>query len=125
MEEGQTRTKTCVIEGRCAFISSEFLAIRNNMRFLPKFTSNVYPDLEFVKKFTQPNFRAKEFYTLKTHKSRLFLASNRQQKCIIISNLALFWLKLHKRCKFFNNYEQSLHLGVCKPAKYVRNCIVF
>ena len=29
-------------------------------------------DLEFVKKFTRPNFRAKEFYTLKTRKSRLF-----------------------------------------------------
>ena len=30
-------------------------------------------DLEFVKKFTGPNFRVKEFYTLKTRKSRLFL----------------------------------------------------
>ena len=29
-------------------------------------------DLEFVKKFTRPNFWAKEFYTLKTRKSRLF-----------------------------------------------------
>ena len=29
-------------------------------------------DLEFVKKFTRPNFRVKEFYTLKTRKSRLF-----------------------------------------------------
>ena len=29
------------------------------------------PDLEFVKKFTRPNFRAKEFYTLKMRKSRL------------------------------------------------------
>ena len=29
-------------------------------------------DLEFVKKFTQPNFWAKKFYTLKTRKSRLF-----------------------------------------------------
>ena len=29
-------------------------------------------DLKFVKKFTRPNFRAKEFYTLKTRKSRLF-----------------------------------------------------
>ena len=29
-------------------------------------------DLEFVKKFTRPNFRAKEFYTLKTPKLRLF-----------------------------------------------------
>ena len=30
------------------------------------------PDLKFVKKFTRPNFRAKEFYTLKMCKSRLF-----------------------------------------------------
>ena len=30
------------------------------------------PDLEFVKKFTGPNFRVKEFYTLKTRKLRLF-----------------------------------------------------
>ena len=36
-------------------------------------------------------------------------ASNKQQKCIIISNLALFWLKLNKMCKFFNSYEESLH----------------
>ena len=31
------------------------------------------PDLEFVKKFTRPNFRAKEFYTLKMRQLRLFL----------------------------------------------------
>ena len=36
-------------------------------------------------------------------------ASNKQRKCIIISNLALFWLKLNKMCKFFNSYEESLH----------------
>ena len=29
-------------------------------------------DLKFVKKITRPNFRAKEFYTLKTCQSRLF-----------------------------------------------------
>ena len=29
-------------------------------------------DLKFVKKITRPNFRVKEFYTLKTCKSRLF-----------------------------------------------------
>ena len=32
----------------------------------------VWTDLKFVKKFTRPNFRAKEFYTLKMRKSRLF-----------------------------------------------------
>ena len=83
-------------------------------------------DLKLVKKFTRPNFRAKEFYTLKTCTYiKTIFASNKQRKCIIISNLALFWLKLNKMCKFFNSYEESLHLGVCKLAKYVRNCIVF
>ena len=26
-------------------------------------------------------------------------------------------------CKFFNLYEESLHLGVCKLAKYVRTAL--
>ena len=47
-------------------------------------------------------------------------ASNKQQKCIIISNMALFWKKLNKMCKFFITYE----LGVFKLAKYVRNCFL-
>ena len=47
-------------------------------------------------------------------------ASNKQGKCIIISKLALFWLKLNKICKIFNSYEESLHLCVCKLEKYVR-----
>ena len=34
---------------------------------------SAHADLKFVKKFTRPNFRAKEFYTLKTRKLRLFL----------------------------------------------------
>ena len=28
-------------------------------------------------------------------------------------------------CKFFNSYEESLHVVVCKLAKYVRTCVVF
>ena len=32
-------------------------------------------------------------------------ASNKQRKCIVVSNLALFWLKLNTMCKFFNSYE--------------------
>ena len=28
-------------------------------------------------------------------------------------------------CSFFNSYEESLHLGMRKLAKYVRNCVVF
>ena len=35
-------------------------------------SKNVSTGLKFVKKFTRPNFRVKEFYTLKTRKSRLF-----------------------------------------------------
>ena len=57
----------------------------------------VRSDLKFVKKFTRPNFRAKEFYTL----------------------------KFNKMCKFFKSYEESLYLGACKPVKYVRNYVVF
>ena len=38
-------------------------------------------------------------------------------------NLAPFWLELNKMCKFFNLYEESLHLGVCKLAKYVRTAL--
>ena len=52
-------------------------------------------------------------------------ASNKQRKCIIISNLGLFWLKLDKMCNLFNSCEESLHWGVWKFAKYVRNCVVF
>ena len=52
-------------------------------------------------------------------------ASIKQRKCIIISNLGLFWLKLDKMCNLFNSCEESLHWGVWKFAKYVRNCVVF
>ena len=34
-------------------------------------------------------------------------------------------VKLNKVCKFFNSYTESLQYGVCKLAKYVRNCVVF
>ena len=52
-----------------------------------------------------------------------------QWQCIIITNLALFWLILNKMCRFFNSYEESLcvyvFMNVYKLAKYVRNCVVF
>ena len=44
-------------------------------------------DLEFVKKFTRPNFRAKEFYTLKTRKSRLFSESINSEN----ASLSVIW----------------------------------
>ena len=43
-------------------------------------------------------------------------ANNKQQKYIIISNLALFWLILNKMCRFFNSYEESLCV-------YVYECV--
>ena len=54
---------------------------------LCKLLINGQADLKFVKWFTWPNFQAKEFFTLKTRNSWLFLAENKQRKCIIISNL--------------------------------------
>ena len=36
------------------------------------------------KKFTRPNFQAKEFYTLKTRKSRPFSPTNKQRKCTFL-----------------------------------------
>ena len=43
--------------------------------------------LEFVKKFTRPNLRAKEFYTLKTRKSRLFLPAINSKN----ASLSVIW----------------------------------
>ena len=71
-------------------------------------------------------FRAKEFYTLKKRKSRLFLPATKSKNASLsVIWPSLFWLKLNKMCYLFNTYEGSLHLGVCKLAKYVRNCVVF
>ena len=44
-------------------------------------------DLKFVKKFTRPNFRAKEFYTLKMRKSRLFSPAINSKN----SSLSVIW----------------------------------
>ena len=41
---------------------------QKNLDILGSLIVMIDPDLKFVKKFTQPNFRAKEFYTLTTHK---------------------------------------------------------
>ena len=71
-------------------------------------------------------FRAKEFYTLKKRKSRLFLPATKSKNASLsVIWPSLFWLKLNKMCKFFNSYEESLHFGMCKLAKYIRNCVVF
>ena len=44
-------------------------------------------DLKFVKKFTRPNFRANEFYTLKMRKSRLFSPAINSKN----SSLSVIW----------------------------------
>ena len=82
-------------------------------------------DLEFVKKFTRPNFHANECYTLKTRKTRLFLPAINSKNASLSVIWPIFLLKWNKMCKFFNSYEESLHLSVCKLAKYVWNCVVF
>ena len=49
--------------------------------------NNSDTDLKFVKKFTRPNFRAKEFYTLKMRKSRLFSPAINSKN----SSLSVIW----------------------------------
>jgi len=46
-----------------------------------------FPDLKFAKKFTRTNIQAKEFYTLKTRKSRLFLPAINSE----IASLSVIW----------------------------------
>ena len=50
--------------------------------------------------------------------------ASKQRKCFNIGDLVLFWLKLKKMCKFFDSYEESLHLDV-RFARCVSNCVVF
>ena len=77
------------------------------------------------KNLHDPIFGRKNFTHTGNAKFETIFASNKQQKCIIINILVLFCLKLNIICKFFDNYEESLHLGVCKLEKYVRSCVVF
>ena len=57
---------------------------------------NPTSDLEFVKKFTRPNFRAKEFYTLKTPKLRLLYKLAKY-----VRNCVVFWKNLHSWQNFY------------------------
>ena len=50
-------------------------------------THNRRSDLIFVKKFTRPNFRAKEFYTQKTGISILFLPAINKEN----ASLSVIW----------------------------------
>ena len=54
--------------------------------------SGDYGDLEFVKKFTRPNFPVKEFYTLKTRKSRLLSPTINSKN----TSLSVIWPSLVK-----------------------------
>ena len=106
--------------------SKSCMSIANQMSQIRHFPQNssFHQTWNLSKKFRRPNFWAKEFYTLKTRKSRLFLPAINSENASL-SVIWPFWLKSNKMCKFFNSYEESLHLGLCKRAKYVRNCVVF
>ena len=55
------------------WIESDWVSLTTSQRGQSRVQACYWePELEFVKKFTGPNFRVKEFYTLKTRKSRLF-----------------------------------------------------
>ena len=81
------------------------------LRFLLLFYS-IFTDLEFVKKFTRPNFRAKEFYTLKTRKSRLFsLAINSEN-----ASLSVIWPSFgynRTQCVICLTVMKKVYIYVC------------
>ena len=73
VQQGQQRqrqrqsstTTLLLLKGSGKFPTTPFNVIMGNAK----------ADLKFVKKFTRPNFRAKEFYRLKMRKSTLFLSA--------------------------------------------------
>ena len=81
------------------------------------------PDLEFCQKIYTTQFLGERILHTENAEIESIFAGNKQRKCIIISNLTLFWLKLNIMCKFFNSYVESLNLGVSRLAKYVRICV--
>ena len=58
-----------LLQGQLKRLKPVYDACRMNVLEAPH---DLVADLEFVKKFTRPNFRARKFYTLKTRKLRLF-----------------------------------------------------
>ena len=107
MKEATSTSAHCPpLAGESSDIQTSFEEFSVKIRVHWKYTA---PDLKFVKKFTRPNFRTREFYTLKMHKLQHFLPAIRQRNGINISDMVLFWLKLNKMCKFLNSYEESLH----------------
>ena len=73
--------KRCSTRRNWGYISTQYI-LTNPFR-----AKYVVTDLKFVKKFTRPNFWAKEFYALKMLKLRLVLpATNRQN-----ASFSVFW----------------------------------
>ena len=73
------------------------------------FLDHVIARLEICQKVYTTKFSGKRILHTENALIKTIFASNKQQNCIIISNLALFWLKLNKMCKFFKSYGESLH----------------
>ena len=65
--------------------------------------------LGICQKIYTTQFSGERILHTKNTSIKTIFASNKQQKCIIVSNLALFWFKLNKMCKFFDSYEEILH----------------
>ena len=116
--------KTCSNVFKLVQMCSNVLKLVQNLFKRIQMCSNLFKTrLGICQKIYTTQFTGKRILHTKNAQIQTIFASNKQQKCIIISNLALFWLKLNKMCKFFNLYEESLHLGVCKLAKYVRTAL--
>ena len=81
-------------------------------------------DMKFVNKFTRPNFPAKEFYTLKTGISILFLTAINKEN----ASLSAIWLSFGKnwsKCVNSLTFMKKIYIKVWKLAKYERNCVFF
>ena len=72
-------------------------------------TADALSDIKFVRNFTQPNkFRAKEFYTQKTPRTRRFPFTVEQGKCIDISYLVFFFGKDWIKCVKVSTFLKQL-----------------
>ena len=70
-------------------------------------------DLEFVKKFTRPNFRVKEFYTLKTRQSRLFSPVINSKN----ASLSVIWPS------FGSNWTKCVNSLIVMKKYYIEVCV--
>ena len=74
---------------------------------------NLDSDLEFVKKFTRPNFRVKEFYTLKTRQSRLFSPVINSKN----ASLSVIWPS------FGSNWTKCVNSLIVMKKYYIEVCV--